>query len=1447
MNISKLNPGNWLLTAAVTALASMTFSAIPVTALGGGAPDVVISSIPLNVVVPSHPEVMIALSNSNSMDSSDNITDDGTPAPGATTHAPTSAIMTWSGNVGAGTLQNSTSPVHYTLPGSYTAPVTGATSGSTPYTAAINTYTRSGTTAGSWNCAASDTDGDSIPNPGGDPPTYNWPTGVLTWDDTQTWYFNDINSGGNNGYYQQASPPPYGSNYRIPSFRDILDGNGTRIAANNEGGLFSVGMGNGGGKPIPQVGGGGTTCTSGCVTPPVYDCDLYEWVPQHNWSYGVTPYGDNSASRLNIAKQSIYQVVQSYGTQVDFGLMTYAVSGINGYYSWAYYMSPTPGGFTSSDFSNTYSAPSSAGEWVVNPCWNAGGGINSDCSALASQTGLSAGNSAGDLGSYQYMLVASRSDDPDVNDVLLSNWNGAYVFMSNGILTGPLLASPNNTLPMTSPYYSGSNPIGYTLANYNSGESANCNPSLGLVQVCVQYSGTVPNIGYTGAYNLTPTNSGYVPYSPQVMFSLRGVLWAGTPNPGGGNVRVAVNAAAGTDSTSQANYLAEFAPFLMPENNVPGDDSATIPSGFVDVPPVTPAPTFSQYFNKAIYASAVQAPIAGMLSTAEASGNWPTATGTSGCTPPRYVILMTDGLPTEDLSGHSWPPPGSAAATGYGATVAFNSDGSLNTSGTNNKAVIDAINTITTLNSDGIKTFVVGMGAGVDPTLNPNAAGVLTAMAIAGGTRNYYPGSNPAAVVTQLNAILNIINQLNVASVSGAVNTTALNTGTVVYQASYTGYDTPYQDWTGNLQAFPVDSNGTVSTTANWSAQCQLDEMATGSTTCSSAPSTGTGWSTNRIIATCTPTSGTCGASTGVPFEWSNINSSQQAELEPSDSLGQERLDYLRGDTSNEVHNSGSFRDRSHILGDIVDSASLYVGPSDGPYTSDPSYQAFIASAQNQNRPPMIYVGANDGMLHAFNASTGAEAFAFVPSGVFGNLINLTNPNYNNSHQFFVDGSPTAGDVKFADGSWHTVLAGGLNDGGNTIYALDVTNPSTINSESALASDVLWEVSRPRLGLTYSQPAFALTNDATISGVSTASTNANPNGFLLFFGSGYNNAASNPILFAVNPETGKIVSKDVSQAGTPLSGINLCAAVTPNPCSSSLPNGLSGVVVVNSSGALGQPADTVYAGDLQGDLWKVDISAPDPANWVVTLLFKAEDSSGNPQPITTTPVVSLNPSFPSANGTVVYFGTGEYLGTPDITNANVQSFYAVLDNGTGTPLARANLVQQTLTATNEIVNGNNVTLRTVTNNAVNWSTEYGWYMDLPISGERVVTNPRLYNGEVVFTTYVPSTADLCEGGGQAFLMVLNYSSGSSFPQPQIDINGDGLLNSGDQVGGQNPVGMSLGDVFASAPTILSANLGAIKAMKLITVSTPTSQSSGNFQSVGEAGGLPQKITWTQLQ
>ncbi|EQD75444.1 type 4 fimbrial biogenesis protein PilY1, partial [mine drainage metagenome] len=743
------------------------------------------------------------------------------------------------------------------------------------------------------------------------------------------------------------------------------------------------------------------------------------------------------------------------------------------------------------------------------------------------------------------------------------------------------------------------------------------------------------------------------------------------------------------------------------------------------------------------------------------------------------------------------------------------------------QALLDTITELTDLKNAHITTYIVGMGAGVDPALNPAAAATLKAMAIAGGTSNYFPGISPQAVTNDLETIFGAIDVNNVSTTAASVNSTSLNTGTVVYQAKFDSAALPYGDWTGELQAFPVSSTGTVNiqTGALWSAASALDTDLSG-----------TGWQ-SRTVATWNPTAAS-GAGAGVPFAWSDLSATQQGELETLwgtlstseqsafggniATYGQAVLDYLVGDTADQQP-SGPFRDRSALLGDIVDSNPVYVGPPDGTYTAS-SYQTFAQDLAN--RTPVLYVGANDGMLHAFNALTGQELFTYVPNGVFANLANLTNPTYNQEHEFFVDGSPTAGDVQFSDGSWHTLLTGGLNAGGNSIYAIDITHPSLLQASSGLASHVLWEFSNPYLGLTYSQPQIA---QIDLDGLPTS---------VVIFGSGYNNVDGNPYLFVVNAETGALIEQ-----------ISLCSDV-PSACNSSAPNGLATPVVVPSAGT--GYDDLVYVGDLQGNLWRVDLSSPTPIDWTASVLYQAVQSHVT-QPITTKPVVTLAPPGAPAGSLLVMFGTGQFLGTPDLTTTATQSFYGVLDQTPpgGTPPANppgiSKLVQQVLTDTTYSytnTSGATVTLpvRTITNNTINWSSDDGWYVNLD-PGERVITNPTIEGGGIIFTSYIPdaATATSCSNGGTSFLMVLDYESGGAFPGPQLDLNGGSTLNASDQVGGQNPVGIGLGNGFAAAPTLIRTRPGVIGDVKLITLSTDT------IASWKERSGNRGRLNWKEIR
>lgn len=938
-----------------------------------------------------------------------------------------------------------------------------------------------------------------------------------------------------------------------------------------------------------------------------------------------------------------------------------------------------------------------------------------------------------DLNLNAYMVVSASGDNPDVNDVLYASGQPA-VFVN----------------------YGGATMSNSTLSGYNQG------------QVRSSYPLSLPNANkVTG-----PTNAGYVPQSQQVMYVQRGFGYGAKPAANSGKVIVPMTTAGvAPTAATVAAAINGFTEFLQPETN--------------------------KKDSQEIKASAGQAPLAGLLS--EANKYLATTKGSGACPPQQYVVLISDGLPTMDLAGNAWPPLGSAAAASYGVTATFNPDGSLTptAANTNDTALVDTINTLATLKAAGVSTYVIGLGAGVDPSLNPAAAATLKAMAMAGGTSIAYPATSPATLVSALNNILISIQSGSLSTTQSAVNSTILKAGGVQYQASFTSNDTPYQDWTGDLRKTALDPITGLSTgSALWSAQALLDAAVAGN-----------GWSTARNIATWNPALNS-GAGGGAPFQWASLSATQTTQLGNTATL-----QYLRGDQRQEKHGGGAFRDRSHILGDMVNSTPQYIGPPGGSYFSA-SYFSFVTA--QKARAGMLYVGANDGMLHAFNAATGQEQFAFVPNGVFAKLSQLSAPFYNQGHQFFVDGSPEAGDVQFSDNSWHTLLVGGENAGGQSVYALDITNPATLTTEAAVASAVLWEFTDANMGFSYSTPKIQPVNASSK--------------FAVFFGNGYNSASQKPWFFAVNPQTGQ-----------KLAGIDLCAAVAatlPTACDSSLPNGLSSVSAHNSDGLVGAPVTQVYAGDLQGNLWAVDVSSVNPSAWTARLLFQARDSSGTPQAITTPPVITLNPNYPAQAGNFVMFGTGQFLGAADLATTQTQTAYGVWDKGGATPYTRANLQPQTLSLVTKAASGLTQDILTNTSNVVNFSSKAGWYDDLVSAGQRFMTMPYLLNGMFVATLNTPP-ASACTAMPTAMLLELNYATGGAPTQPILDVNGDGVFTSSDQYEGKNPVGLAIGQGYASAPTILYSPSNPIH--KNITLS------GGAMKSIINKNRPQRTTSWWQIQ
>jgi type IV pilus assembly protein PilY1 len=980
---------------------------------------------------------------------------------------------------------------------------------------------------------------------------------------------------------------------------------------------------------------------------------------------------------------------------------------------------------------------------VANPCYGVsltrGDAVGNACQSLSLKIS--------GINTNQWLIIGSSSDDATINDVLY-DWTAG---------TPPVCLAYSGPTPAT-PFVSPN-----TLAAYNAGN------------VRETYGATEPTSGCPSQTG--PTNAGFVPSSAQVMYVERGFSYytasetSNTSNPLVGMTSVLNN----LTPANVAAKIALFTPYLYPETNNSGTSE--------------------------IKSSSTQAPTAGLLTGAlnyYKNGTFPSS---NGCSASRYVLLVTDGLPTMDLNGNAWPPLGSTAAAGYGVTVTWNADGSLGS--TNDQALTDTIATLKALTAAGIKTYIVGLGSGV--TGNPQASPTLTAMAIAGGTNVYFPATDPATLTSDMQVIIATIQAGTQSTATAAVNSTSIHVGAVIYQGQFSSSDAA-QDWSGNLYAFPVNATtGTVNTSpsaALWGAQSLLDAQNPAS----------------RLIATWDTV-----ANVGIPFKWTTgspstgIASSTAmgqalSNSQSTDTSGADSLAFLRGVQSLSFSDGGPFRARAHLLGDIVDSAPLYLAGASGNFNST-SYVSFVASVAN--RTPIVYVGANDGMLHAFSAATGSELFAYIPRGVFNNLQKLTGRYYAGMHQFYVDGSPTAGDVNFSDGTWHTLLAGGEGAGGNSIYAIDVTAPQSLTSDAALSTAVLWDYTdTTNMGLTYSRPAII---------------NANV-GALVIFGNGYNSPTEYPYFYALNAKTGAVVAK-----------INLCSAVA-SACSTSVANGLSSVVAANLNGDLASNATLVYAGDLQGNLWRIDISNVNPTLWTVTVLFQARNASGALQPITTTPAVTLNPNYPRFVGEMVFVGTGQLLGVGDLSTTQVQSMYGVYDNNSAptTPILRANMVQQTLTnITINLIGGGTVAGRTDTMNTVNLLQKGGWYVDLSLlSGERSITDPQIDSGAVIFTSIQPSP-NQCVGGDYSWLNLFNFATGGAFPSAPLTLTT------------QTVAGVSLGESDSSSPQVEINNGGSSSREILVTESGTGTNISTNgtvpIQGFNMVGSTLHRTAWTELR
>ncbi|MCG5493543.1 pilus assembly protein [Ectothiorhodospira variabilis] len=442
-------------------------------------------------------------------------------------------------------------------------------------------------------------------------------------------------------------------------------------------------------------------------------------------------------------------------------------------------------------------------------------------------------------------------------------------------------------------------------------------------------------------------------------------------------------------------------------------------------------------------------------------------------------------------------------------------------------------------------------------------------------------------------------------------------------------------------------------------------------------------------------------------FEWSNLGSAQQT------AIGSEKvLEYLRGDASGETRNEGDFRNRTTPLGDIVHSQPVFVGAPDPEVYADRNFagasgHAAFAASQS-NRRPVVYVGSNSGMLHGFDADTGEEIYAFVPNAAIeAGMGDLADPTY--EHRYFVDGDLTVADVY--DGSaWRTVLVGSMGRGGRAVFALDITDPDNVQ--------FLWERSGsqvPALGNVLGKPFIAPVNT---------------NDWRVLIGNGPNGSNGDAALITLDVLSGSATTINMGQSGQ---------------------NGLMGIEVWDSDDD--GYFETVYGGDLKGNLWKVDV-----VSGTKLRLFTAVDRSGDPQAISAPPIAAFDPL---QEETWVFFGTGQYLNQADVNDMQVQSWYGLIDDNS-TIVGRSDLLQRFITS-EDIVDERDV--RTVeVGDASQITNKSGWYIDLLANnnadGERMIIANQLFQRALIGTTRIPDSSDPCSPAGRGFVYAIDPFTGA---------------------------------------------------------------------------------------
>ncbi len=822
--------------------------------------------------------------------------------------------------------------------------------------------------------------------------------------------------------------------------------------------------------------------------------------------------------------------------------------------------------------------------------------------------------------------------------------------------------------------------------------------------------------GWTGNFfnsQLGPTDSDYAQgitdFGRFLTWTAVGPTWFRNDSPGRGYLQVPLG---DLGSTQAAALKAKLA------CNVPGNPGACTSAGIQN---------------------AGLTPIEGTLLTAldYYQGGWNTASEgyVSSCYPlpqscgKNFVVLLTDGLPSNDKNGNIVSNPAAAIAAATAAAAA--------------------------LKAKGIETYIIGFALpyGTNPT-------TLNQVAVAGGTVKAYAADDQASLQAAFDSIFTDIFKKSSAFGAVSQNSTSINTGSLVFQGRFDS-----TDWSGEIVALRPETNGTLTNVWNSSDSGRMPAAA------------------SRNVWTYAPGTG------GVAFKnYTDLTSAQQTALVSTAcgggltgaTCGQARMDWIRGDRTREDP-AGPMRRRSRVFGDVISSAPYFVKGTS-----------------------TLFVGANDGMLHAIDAATGDERFTFVPNAIFSKLGKLTSTSY--SHDYFVDGDIAVSTEFETPGK--NILVASLGRGGKALFALDVTAPANFD-----ASKVMWEFTDPDLGLALGRPVIVKLNNGRAA---------------VMIGNGYNSVNERAVLFLIDLLNGTLIRKIDTQAG-----------------SSSATNGMATPRGWDSDG--NGTVDLVYAGDLLGNLWKLNLTSATPSDWASSFnsvgvpvpMFVAKDGSGNRQAITGQIGAGIDAKKGDANygKRFIFFGSGRYITASDVTNNAAQTWYGLIDNDTvftGRIELKARSVDLEATLNGSPVRSFSTAV------AGDMAGKRGWYLDLVSptlgnTGERMVGEHKFFGTVLVAASMVPST-DVCTPGGNGFLNVIDPFTGANVTNLFFDANNDLQFNDSDRLGTN---GVAIGSI---SPGINLPSDAILIGNRLISSGT-----SGEIRSLSVRNPVRNgRISWREV-